>query len=92
MHYQSLSIAPIIHGVFFVADNQAFEYEKYFEKEIEKKKMDHSYRVFKKVMRDATKFPAAKEFSFFPKVLQKLKHKGITKIETVSGITSFSDD
>ena len=31
--------------------------------------MDHSYRVFKKVMRDATKFPAAKEFSFFPKVL-----------------------
>jgi len=48
-------------------NNQAFEYEKYFEKEIEKKKMDHSYRVFKKVMRDATKFPAAKEFSFFPK-------------------------
>ena len=30
--------------------------------------MDHSYRVFKKVMRDATKFPAAKEFTRMPKV------------------------
>ena len=59
----------LIFKFLLLADNQAFEYEKYFEKEIEKKKMDHSYRVFKKVMRDATKFPAAKEFSFFPKVI-----------------------
>ena len=31
--------------------------------------MDHSYRVFKKVMRDAAKFPAAKEFTRAPKVI-----------------------
>jgi len=46
---------------------KAFGYESFFAGEIEKKKMDHSYRVFKKVMRDASKFPAAKEFSRAPK-------------------------
>merc|ERR1719415_360250 len=44
-----------------------FQYESFFAGEIEKKKLDHSYRVFKKVMRDAEKFPEAKEFTRFPK-------------------------
>lgn len=52
----------------FHAETETFEYETFFAGEIEKKKMDHSYRVFKKVMRDATKFPAAKEFTRMPKV------------------------
>jgi len=47
--------------------SESFEYENFFAGEIEKKKMDHSYRVFKKVMRDAEKFPEAKEFTRFPK-------------------------
>ena len=54
-----------------VAEPKTFEYESFFAGEIEKKKMDHSYRVFKKVMRDAAKFPAAKEFSRMPKVTTK---------------------
>ena len=29
-----------------------------------KKKMDHSYRIFKKVNRSAENFPAAKEYSW----------------------------
>ena len=45
-----------------------FEYESFFAGEIEKKKMDHSYRVFRKVMRNASQFPAAKEFSKGDKV------------------------
>lgn len=44
--------------------DQAFGYESFFEAQIQKKKMDHSYRVFKKVARDAANFPAAREFSW----------------------------
>ena len=51
-----------------IADTGNFEYESFFAGEIEKKKMEHSYRVFKKVMRDASKFPAAKEYTMIPKV------------------------
>lgn len=40
-----------------------FDYEKFFEEEIEKKKEDHSYRVFKKVLRKGNKFPWAEEYS-----------------------------
>jgi len=41
-----------------------FGYESFFETQIQKKKMDHSYRIFKKVNRDAKTFPAAREFSW----------------------------
>lgn len=47
----------------FQKPESQFEYESFFAGEIEKKKMDHSYRVFRKVMRNASQFPAAKEFS-----------------------------
>ncbi|EDO46206.1 predicted protein, partial [Nematostella vectensis] len=40
-----------------------FEYEKFFEGEIQKKKADDTYRVFKKVNRLAKAFPHAQEFS-----------------------------
>lgn len=40
-----------------------FDYNKFFVGQIEKKKQDHSYRVFKKVMRKGVKFPLAEEFS-----------------------------
>lgn len=43
--------------------NQAFKYENFFVEQILKKKRDHSYRVFKKVARDATNFPYANEFT-----------------------------
>ena len=42
---------------------QFFAYENYFQEQIRKKKMDHSYRVFKKVNRAAENFPAAREFT-----------------------------
>ena len=41
-----------------------FSYESFFADQIEKKKMDHSYRVFKKVSRVAGSFPHAREFSW----------------------------
>jgi len=41
-----------------------FSYESFYADQIEKKKMDHSYRVFKKVSRVAGSFPHAREFSW----------------------------
>lgn len=40
-----------------------FPYENFFTEQIERKKMDHSYRVFRKVNRLAENFPHANEFS-----------------------------
>jgi 5-aminolevulinate synthase len=37
-----------------------FQYESFFEEQIQKKKLDHSYRIFKKVNRSAMDFPAAR--------------------------------
>jgi len=41
-----------------------FQYESFFQEEIKKKKEDHSYRIFKKVNRNAATFPHASEFSW----------------------------
>ena len=43
----------------FVLGN-AFNYESFFGKMIKKKKDDHSYRIFRKVNRNAQTFPFAK--------------------------------
>ncbi|XP_040009970.1 5-aminolevulinate synthase, nonspecific, mitochondrial-like isoform X2 [Xiphias gladius] len=40
-----------------------FQYDKFFEKKIESKKTDHSYRVFKTVNRRASSFPMADDYS-----------------------------
>jgi len=42
---------------------EPFDYEGFFGDQIRKKKEDHSYRIFKKVLRSAEQFPAAAEFS-----------------------------
>ena len=47
-----------------IEEKHGFNYESFFDQQIQKKKMDHSYRVFKKVSRDAANFPAAREFSW----------------------------
>merc|ERR1711892_963810 len=46
------------------ARTSPFGYETFFDDEIQKKKMDNSYRIFKKVNRNAKTFPAAREFSW----------------------------
>ena len=50
--------------VFLDVHKDGFKYEEYFKDQILKKKMDHSYRIFKKVNRDAGGFPHAQEFSW----------------------------
>ncbi|XP_029948078.1 5-aminolevulinate synthase, nonspecific, mitochondrial-like [Salarias fasciatus] len=40
-----------------------FQYDKFFEKKIEEKKSDHTYRVFKTVNRLASDFPMADDFT-----------------------------
>ncbi|KPM09515.1 5-aminolevulinate synthase, nonspecific, mitochondrial-like protein [Sarcoptes scabiei] len=40
-----------------------FPYDKFFDEQILRKKQDYSYRIFKKVARDAKNYPFAKEFS-----------------------------
>ncbi|KAF4093768.1 hypothetical protein AMELA_G00005550 [Ameiurus melas] len=40
-----------------------FRYDEFFEKKIEEKKNDHTYRVFKTVNRRATEFPMADDYS-----------------------------
>lgn len=43
-----------------------FHYDKFFEKKIEDKKADHTYRVFKTVNRRATDFPMADDYTETP--------------------------
>ncbi|KZS03430.1 5-aminolevulinate synthase [Daphnia magna] len=52
----SIKINPTTEGF--------FPYEDFFRDQISKKKQDHSYRVFKRVLRDAESFPFAKEYSW----------------------------
>ena len=40
-----------------------FQYDHFFEKKIDEKKNDHSYRVFKTVNRKAQSFPMADDYS-----------------------------
>lgn len=40
-----------------------FRYDEFFEKKIEEKKRDHTYRVFKTVNRRATEFPMADDYT-----------------------------
>ncbi|XP_064606460.1 5-aminolevulinate synthase, non-specific, mitochondrial-like isoform X2 [Liolophura sinensis] len=40
-----------------------FDYEQFFQDQIDKKKKDHSYRIFKKVLRKASQFPFAEEYT-----------------------------
>ncbi|CAB1336187.1 unnamed protein product, partial [Coregonus sp. 'balchen'] len=46
-----------------VAASANFHYDKFFEKKIDARKKDHSYRVFKTVNRRATSFPMADDYS-----------------------------
>lgn len=50
-----------------VSDVELFDYERFFDNQIEKKKKDHSYRVFKKVLRKGPRFPYAEEHTIGPK-------------------------
>ena len=56
-----------------IEEKHGFNYESFFDQQIQKKKMDHSYRVFKKVSRDAANFPAAREFSWGKKVQDRAR-------------------
>ncbi|XP_076468796.1 5-aminolevulinate synthase, erythroid-specific, mitochondrial-like [Babylonia areolata] len=42
-------------------DESAFKYDDFFAEELEKKKRDHTYRTFRKVMRAGSSFPHAQE-------------------------------
>ena len=59
-----------------IEEKHGFNYESFFDQQIQKKKMDHSYRVFKKVSRDAANFPAAREFSWGKKEITVRKILG----------------
>ncbi|XP_061794302.1 5-aminolevulinate synthase, non-specific, mitochondrial [Nerophis lumbriciformis] len=45
------------------SSSSRFHYDGYFEKKIEEKKSDHTYRVFKTVNRLASEFPMAEDFT-----------------------------
>ncbi|KAG0720679.1 5-aminolevulinate synthase, erythroid-specific, mitochondrial [Chionoecetes opilio] len=47
-----------------VEEVHSFRYNEFFQEQIARKKADHSYRVFKKVIRLADQFPKAKEYSY----------------------------
>ena len=53
-----------------IKGDESFHYEDFFKSQIMKKKLDHSYRVFKKVNRNAENFPAAKEYSWGQRGIQ----------------------
>jgi len=53
-----------------IIEEVGFKYEDFFKSQILKKKMDHSYRVFKKVNRNAEQFPSAVEYSWGKRPIQ----------------------
>ncbi|ODM89515.1 5-aminolevulinate synthase, erythroid-specific, mitochondrial [Orchesella cincta] len=63
------SQCPFIKSSFHQAaamkpSHDVFDYEQFFQDQVQKKKEDHSYRVFKKVLRSATNFPTGNEYSW----------------------------
>uniref|UniRef100_A0A665VQG6 5-aminolevulinate synthase n=1 Tax=Echeneis naucrates TaxID=173247 RepID=A0A665VQG6_ECHNA len=62
-HFQTIS-SKVSH---LLKDNLSevvtFQYDKFFEKKIESKKTDHTYRIFKTVNRRASSFPMADDYS-----------------------------
>ena len=47
-----------------ISTGSFYDYDEFFHEQIMKKKLDHSYRVFKKVNRSAENFPTAREYSW----------------------------
>ncbi|CAB0016379.1 unnamed protein product [Nesidiocoris tenuis] len=56
--------APAVMQEDVIVKRPPFDYENFFREQIMRKKKDHSYRVFKKVNRDASCFPRAVESSW----------------------------
>ncbi|XP_052279099.1 5-aminolevulinate synthase, erythroid-specific, mitochondrial-like isoform X1 [Dreissena polymorpha] len=50
-----------------IDNRKLFNYERFFNGEIDKKKKNHTYRVFKKVLRKGTRFPFAEEYTGEPR-------------------------
>ena len=64
---EKVGLSNILQSLLEMCDlfsEKGFHYDDYFKDQILRKKMDHSYRVFKKVNRSAESFPHAKEFSW----------------------------
>uniref|UniRef100_A0A3Q2VDK0 5-aminolevulinate synthase n=1 Tax=Haplochromis burtoni TaxID=8153 RepID=A0A3Q2VDK0_HAPBU len=61
----SLRTKSVFHSFvqYLIAISARFQYDAFFEKKIEEKKNDHTYRVFKTVNRRATEFPMADDFT-----------------------------
>jgi len=57
-------VAQEIHHVSDEKNLNQFEYDAHFNEMIDAKKKDHSYRVFRKVNRQAKSFPMADDYSF----------------------------
>jgi len=53
-----------------IVEEVGFKYEDFFKSQILKKKMDHSYRVFKKVNRSGEQFPNALEYTWGQRPIQ----------------------
>jgi len=69
LHTQSGAKSPVRPATMDVdvieeGKSVSFKYEHFFQGEIAKKKNDHSYRIFKKVNRNASTFPHAREYSW----------------------------
>ena len=59
--YELLLISVCIINIVDPSEAHRFDYERFFQDKIDKKKEDHTYRVFKKVSRRADEFPLAEE-------------------------------
>ncbi|XP_054168614.1 5-aminolevulinate synthase, erythroid-specific, mitochondrial-like [Oppia nitens] len=53
----------VVRDIIDESKNNGFKYEQFFRHLIHKKKSDHSYRIFKKVLRFADRVPFANEFT-----------------------------
>lgn len=58
-----LCLFPVCLSLCLISAVSTFQYDQFFEKKIDEKKKDHTYRVFKTVNRKAQIFPMADDYT-----------------------------
>jgi 5-aminolevulinate synthase len=65
MSSSTAAIKPLANPVNLASDSEKkFSFRTFFQEEVEKKRKDRTYRIFKRVMRSAEDFPYAQDYTF----------------------------
>jgi len=89
-----LNVAASLPGEPTEESLATFRYQEFFENMVQKKKDDHSYRIFRKVNRAANQCPMAKDFTFSKKpddvtVWCSNDYLGMSRHPTVTSVANY---